>query len=200
MNNPVYISFGSPTPCTPSTADDEPDSDMDLEIIDEYTVRGEELEKQTYLEEEHEFQEGDVEALMADDAEVGGGADGGNGGDQPEAMDGDDEDSDMEDDVSMAPTDPPVLVDMEVREKTLAEFFPLVISLSHKKKLPQNRSRHSTTVSASSHTTSTGAIPTYRGWTGRSGIPSPASRLTSGRHRCGSPCRAEVNINGNFPE
>ena len=90
--------------------------DLEVEVYDETTVRGEELEKQTYLEEHREFQEGDVEALTADGGEGGGVTE------QPEAMEGDycgDVDTDSEDDEAMTPTDPPVKVDMEVGAKIL---------------------------------------------------------------------------------
>ena len=87
-------------------------------MYDETTVRGEELEKQTYLEEHHEFQEGDVEALMGDGGEGGGVTE------QPEAMDyGGDGDTDSEEDEAMMPTDPPVLVDMEVGAKMLVHVI-----------------------------------------------------------------------------
>ena len=94
-----------------------------IEVIDEFSLRGEELEKQTYEEEAREFQEGQVEALLTD---IGGGdgGDGGGGGDQAmEEGTGDDADTDgEEDDEAMPPTDPPVLVDLEVRAKTLTDI------------------------------------------------------------------------------
>ena len=66
-----------------------PDSDMDdVEVIDEFSVRGLDLEKEDYVDEARDHEEGDVEAL------VSGGAVGGDEG-QLQPMEGSDDDEDQ---------------------------------------------------------------------------------------------------------
>ena len=86
--------------------------DLDLEIIDEAYIRGTEAEKDNYLEEEQDYEGGDLEALIADTAaDPSGGGEG-----PPESME-EVESNDSDEDEDMEPAY--VCPDMEVMAKSI---------------------------------------------------------------------------------
>ena len=86
--------------------------DLDLEIIDEAYIRGMEAEKDNYLEEEQDYEDGNLEALLADGAaDASGGGEG-----QLESME-EAESNDSDEDEDMEPAY--VCPDMEVMAESI---------------------------------------------------------------------------------